>query len=338
MADRPRKHPDLLVRRHDAARRRCAVRRGCRGAEVVDRAPALPRRARTLPRGGGERRAAHRRLHPGSAAVLRGRRRRAARDIASPISARPPAGRRMPTRPARRWRRCSPPPPSRCPRSPFVSLDQRGRHPDLRPRRAARSRPATLLKDHLDVTVLITPPADVTPPRVTDFPVVKGTIRSAKGHLGAFELTVDDYAAAGAVVARRARLRRGAQRRGVALRPRARPLRRRAAVPGADLRDGYLRADPGDPAAVLARGAEGARSRRHVRQAALRHVHRGPLRAFALEASSAARAASISARPARSRPPAIMSRSTRISAPAAANAPPSARPAPPPMRCRRPTR
>src|SRR5258707_10852134 len=53
-----------------------------------------------------------------------------------------------------------------------------------------------LLKDHLDVTVLIRPPADVAPPRVTDFPVVKGTIRAASGHLGAFELTVDDYAQA----------------------------------------------------------------------------------------------------------------------------------------------
>ena len=36
---------------------------------------------------------------------------------------------------------------------------------------------AELLKDHLDVTVLIKPPADVAPPRVTEFPVVKGTIR-----------------------------------------------------------------------------------------------------------------------------------------------------------------
>src|ERR1700704_2097429 len=51
-----------------------------------------------------------------------------------------------------------------------------------------------LLKDHLDVTVLIKPPAEVSPPRVTDFPVVKGTLRAARGHLGAFELTVDDYA------------------------------------------------------------------------------------------------------------------------------------------------
>ena len=54
---------------------------------------------------------------------------------------------------------------------------------------------ANLLKDHLDVTVLIKPAADVAPLRVTDFPVVKGTIRPAKGHLGAFELTIDDYAA-----------------------------------------------------------------------------------------------------------------------------------------------
>src|SRR3954468_18805552 len=54
---------------------------------------------------------------------------------------------------------------------------------------------AALLADHLDVTVLITRPKDLIPPRVTAFPVVKGTIRSARGHFGAFELTVDDYAA-----------------------------------------------------------------------------------------------------------------------------------------------
>src|SRR5258708_18173182 len=41
---------------------------------------------------------------------------------------------------------------------------------------------ATLLADHLDVTVLITRPKDLAPPRVTTFPVAKGTIRSAKGH------------------------------------------------------------------------------------------------------------------------------------------------------------
>ena len=54
---------------------------------------------------------------------------------------------------------------------------------------------ASLVKDKLDVTVLLTKPGDIAPRRVTEFPVVKGTIRSAKGHLGAFELLVDDYAA-----------------------------------------------------------------------------------------------------------------------------------------------
>ena len=42
---------------------------------------------------------------------------------------------------------------------------------------------ATLLAEHLDVTVLITQPKDLAPPRVIEFPVVKGTIRSAEGHL-----------------------------------------------------------------------------------------------------------------------------------------------------------
>ncbi|MEA2930905.1 MAG: hypothetical protein QOG38_3333, partial [Hyphomicrobiales bacterium] len=53
---------------------------------------------------------------------------------------------------------------------------------------------AKLLAAHLDVTVLLSRPKDVAPPRATEFPVVRGTIRSAKGHFGAFELTVDDYA------------------------------------------------------------------------------------------------------------------------------------------------
>src|SRR3954468_3532768 len=43
-----------------------------------------------------------------------------------------------------------------------------------------------LLADHLDVTVLIARPDNLRPPRAIDFPVVQGTVRSAKGHLGAF--------------------------------------------------------------------------------------------------------------------------------------------------------
>jgi ferredoxin len=108
-----------------------------------------------------------------------------------------------------------------------------------------------LLADHLDVTVMITKPAQIAPPSATSFPIVKGTIRHAKGHFGAFELVVDDYAV-------------------------PRPSSRDAFVfeaprngatsccdlvldlsggpplfPAHDLRDGYLRADPRNPAAML---------------------------------------------------------------------------------------
>jgi ferredoxin len=108
-----------------------------------------------------------------------------------------------------------------------------------------------LLKSHLDVTVLIKPPAAVAPPRVTDFPVVTGAIRTAKGHLGAFELTVDGYAQP--APSSREVLRFGVPRDGAVSRcdllldiSGGAPL-----FTAADLRDGYLRADPGDPAAVL---------------------------------------------------------------------------------------
>src|SRR5436305_15300317 len=89
------------------------------------------------------------------------------------------------------------------------------------------------------------------PPRVSAFPVVQGTIKSAKGQLGAFEVVVDDYAVP-------AQSSRGALSFGV---PRDGAVSRcdliidlsggEALFSAPDLRDGYLRADPGDPAAVL---------------------------------------------------------------------------------------
>ena len=110
---------------------------------------------------------------------------------------------------------------------------------------------ANLLKDQLDLTVMIRPGTDIAPPRVTEFPVVKGNVRGAKGYLGAFEVTVDDYATASP--SSRGALEFGAARNGAVSRcdiildlsggP--------ALFPAADLRDGYLRADPGDPAAIL---------------------------------------------------------------------------------------
>jgi len=110
---------------------------------------------------------------------------------------------------------------------------------------------SSLLKEHLDITALIIRPDDLTPPRTTEFPIVKGTIRAAKGHLGAFEIIVDDYASPRP--SSRGALTFGPARDGAVSRcdilldiSGGPPL-----FPAADLRDGYLRADPGDPAAVL---------------------------------------------------------------------------------------
>jgi ferredoxin len=110
---------------------------------------------------------------------------------------------------------------------------------------------AHLLKDRLDVTVLLNAPAEIAPPRATEFPVVKGTIRAATGHLGAFEFIVDDYAAP--LPSSRGALHFGAARNGAVSRcDLVLDVSGGAALfPAADLRDGYVRADPGDPAAVL---------------------------------------------------------------------------------------
>ena len=110
---------------------------------------------------------------------------------------------------------------------------------------------AKLLKDRLDVTVMITRPGALSPPRVTEFPVVKGTVRAAKGYLGAFELTIDDFAQPSP--SSRDKLTWAAARNDAASNcdilldlSGGMPL-----FPAHDLRDGYLRADPNDPAAVL---------------------------------------------------------------------------------------
>jgi len=108
-----------------------------------------------------------------------------------------------------------------------------------------------LLRDHLDVTVLIKPPAAITPRSVNHFPVVMGAIRTAIGHLGAFDVTVDAFA-------RPAPSSRGALTFG----PSRDGARSRSDIildlsgeptlfPSAELRAGYLRASPDNPAAML---------------------------------------------------------------------------------------
>lgn len=107
------------------------------------------------------------------------------------------------------------------------------------------------LMDRLDVTVLLSRPQDVVPPRTTAFPVLKGTVRRASGHLGAFELVVDDYARP--QPSSRRSLAFGPARDGALSRcdlildlTGGTPL-----FPAHALRDGYLRPDPDRPAAVL---------------------------------------------------------------------------------------
>lgn len=53
---------------------------------------------------------------------------------------------------------------------------------------------AHLLADRLSVTVLLRDTADALPPDTVSVPIYKGRIRTASGHLGAFEIEVDDYA------------------------------------------------------------------------------------------------------------------------------------------------
>ena len=133
---------------------------------------------------------------------------------------------------------------------PFVTLTSEGAVV-IYGRDAAVLEAAALLKDHLDVTVMLTGADAVAPPPTTDFAVVKGTIRQATGHLGAFALTIDGHAAP--APSSRDALRFGAGKNGVDWR--CDIVLDLAGVPplfqAADLRDGYLRADPRDPAAVL---------------------------------------------------------------------------------------
>ncbi len=107
-----------------------------------------------------------------------------------------------------------------------------------------------LLEDHLDVTVLIAPPAAIVPSKA-EFPVAKGKIVMTKGHLGAFNVTVDDFARS--LPSSRSTLTFGSSRDGaqshcdIILDLSGGP----ALFAAPDLRDGYLRADPGNRSAIL---------------------------------------------------------------------------------------
>ncbi|MBY0338628.1 MAG: 4Fe-4S dicluster domain-containing protein [Acetobacteraceae bacterium] len=109
---------------------------------------------------------------------------------------------------------------------------------------------ARRLSDSLDITVLLTGEEPVQPPRRAEFPVMRGRAAAAVGWLGAFAVTVDGFAAPSPAS-------RGAYAWGPAkdgaksqadliLDLSGRP----ALFPTHETRQGYLRADPADRAAV----------------------------------------------------------------------------------------
>ncbi len=109
---------------------------------------------------------------------------------------------------------------------------------------------AMQLRDRLDLTVIITGDAPVTPPRINEFPVVRGTISRLHGHLGAFDLVVDGFAQP--LPSSRRQLEFGPARDGARSRcdvvvdlSGGLPL-----VSGHAHREGYLRAAPDDSLAV----------------------------------------------------------------------------------------
>jgi ferredoxin len=109
---------------------------------------------------------------------------------------------------------------------------------------------ARQLSARLSVTVILSRPEDVIPPRLIDVPIFGGTIVSASGHLGAFELMVDQFAPM--TVSSRRALAFQPGKDGVAVRfdlildvSGEAPL-----FPAHTRRDGYFRPDPGNPAAL----------------------------------------------------------------------------------------
>ncbi len=109
---------------------------------------------------------------------------------------------------------------------------------------------AKQIADRLDCTVLLSKPGNVLPPKLADVPIFKGTVVGARGHIGAFEVVVDDYAPV--IPSSRGALRFEVSRNGASSTcdlildlTGGTPL-----FSSHETRDGYLRADPSDPVAV----------------------------------------------------------------------------------------
>lgn len=109
---------------------------------------------------------------------------------------------------------------------------------------------AKQLSSRLDATVLLARADDMLPPSVTDVALFKGVIRDARGHFGAYQVTVDGWAPPRP--SSRSSLEFDISKDGVEFSydiildiSGREPL-----FPAPEKRDGYFRPDPGNPAAV----------------------------------------------------------------------------------------
>lgn len=111
---------------------------------------------------------------------------------------------------------------------------------------------ARAVAGRMDVTVMLDRPGEVIPPPLTDITLFRGTAGVAKGHLGAFEITADGFAAA--LPSSRGFQAFAPARDGVAVTADVilDMTGNTALFQAPGKRDGYLRADPANPAAVQA--------------------------------------------------------------------------------------
>lgn len=110
---------------------------------------------------------------------------------------------------------------------------------------------ARKLGSRMDVTVVLQGGADVSPPNVMDIPVFMGNIQSASGHLGAFEVTVENFRPT--VPSSKSKLQfTGVGETGSSTCDLILDLRGDTPLfPAPEKRDGYFNPDPGNPALVM---------------------------------------------------------------------------------------
>jgi len=110
---------------------------------------------------------------------------------------------------------------------------------------------AKRLAQHLDVTVLLTKVGDIVPPSLGDVPVLTGKVSLATGHLGDFTVSVEGLSTLDPSSRDGARFLGSATQTerldaDILIDLRGEP----ALFPAPEKRDGYVRADPANPAAV----------------------------------------------------------------------------------------